>query len=143
MSVLIDIDMPPNCESCPLRMEYDDESFCPFSPEPIDYWLAAGKRSEKCSLVEMSDGQGDLVEKVYDLVDVLDGYYNPNNCETMMLDKALRKSIAVLLKAVDESQLEEMVSASVFRDCRNELCLKCGSYKQAHKGACEGCRWKE
>lgn len=25
--------------------------------------------------------------------------------------------------------------------CRNELCLKCGSYKQAHKGACDGCRW--
>lgn len=36
----------------------------------------------------------------------------------------------------------DVVSASVFRDCRNELCLKCGSYKQSHKGACDGCRWK-
>ena len=26
---------------------------------------------------------------------------------------------------------------------RNELCLKCGKYKQAHKGACNGCRFKE
>ena len=26
--------------------------------------------------------------------------------------------------------------------CRNELCLKCGDYKMAHKGACDGCRWK-
>lgn len=26
--------------------------------------------------------------------------------------------------------------------CRNELCLRCGSYKQAHLGACDGCRWK-
>ena len=27
--------------------------------------------------------------------------------------------------------------------CRNELCLKCGDYKQRHLGACDGCRWKE
>ena len=26
--------------------------------------------------------------------------------------------------------------------CRNELCLKCGSYKNAHLGACEGCWWR-
>lgn len=26
-------------------------------------------------------------------------------------------------------------------DCRNELCLYCGQYKQRHKGACDGCRW--
>ena len=25
---------------------------------------------------------------------------------------------------------------------RNELCLKCGNYKLAHKGACNGCRWR-
>ena len=29
------------------------------------------------------------------------------------------------------------------RDCRNELCLKCGDYKQRHLGACDGCRWRE
>lgn len=23
-----------------------------------------------------------------------------------------------------------------------ELCLKCGQYKQAHNGACDGCRYK-
>ena len=29
------------------------------------------------------------------------------------------------------------------KDCRNELCLKCGSYREAHKGACDGCRWRD
>lgn len=29
------------------------------------------------------------------------------------------------------------------RDLRNELCLKCGDYKRAHLGACDGCRWKD
>lgn len=27
------------------------------------------------------------------------------------------------------------------RDCKNELCLKCGEFKRRHVGACEGCRW--
>lgn len=34
-------------------------------------------------------------------------------------------------------------AAQNFRDCRNELCLKCGEYRQRHLGACDGCRWKE
>lgn len=25
----------------------------------------------------------------------------------------------------------------------NELCLKCGKYKDAHLGACDGCRWRK
>lgn len=27
------------------------------------------------------------------------------------------------------------------KDCRNELCLYCGKYKERHNGACDGCRW--
>lgn len=38
--------------------------------------------------------------------------------------------------AIDELCVE-------LRTCRNELCLKCGDYKLAHKGACDGCRWKD
>ena len=29
------------------------------------------------------------------------------------------------------------------RDCVNELCLKCGDYRNEHLGACNDCRWKE
>ena len=32
---------------------------------------------------------------------------------------------------------------SDLRDCVNELCLKCGNYREEHLGACNGCRWKE
>ena len=28
-------------------------------------------------------------------------------------------------------------------DCRNELCQRCGQYKTAHLGSCDGCRWKK
>ena len=37
----------------------------------------------------------------------------------------------------------DVVPGSDFRDCRNELCLYCGKYKERHLGACDGCRWKE
>jgi len=29
------------------------------------------------------------------------------------------------------------------KDCRNELCLRCGEYRTAHLGSCDGCRWKD
>ena len=29
------------------------------------------------------------------------------------------------------------------RDCRNELCLRCGDYHRKHLGACDGCRWEK
>ena len=28
------------------------------------------------------------------------------------------------------------------RNCRNELCLKCGNYHESYAGACDGCRYR-
>lgn len=28
------------------------------------------------------------------------------------------------------------------KNLRNELCLACGKYKEAHNGICDGCRWE-
>lgn len=47
------------------------------------------------------------------------------------------------LRAVKATPSADVVSGSNFRDCRNELCLKCGEYKRKHLGACDGCRWEE
>ena len=30
-----------------------------------------------------------------------------------------------------------------FKDCVNELCYQCGSYKTEHLGSCDCCRWKK
>ena len=38
--------------------------------------------------------------------------------------------------AVEEEQSE-------LHAMKNELCQYCGKYKQAHEGACDGCRWRE
>lgn len=28
------------------------------------------------------------------------------------------------------------------KQCRNELCLKCGDYRNAHLGVCDDCRYR-
>ena len=38
-------------------------------------------------------------------------------------------------------QLEQ--TKSELAAMRNELCCKCGKYREAHNGACNGCRWKK
>lgn len=38
-----------------------------------------------------------------------------------------------------ETQLKRFQSE--LKDCANELCYQCGSYKHQHEGACDGCRW--
>ena len=42
----------------------------------------------------------------------------------------------VLRQKIERDELQ-----SDFHDCVNELCLKCGSYREEHNGACDGCRW--
>lgn len=50
----------------------------------------------------------------------------------------MSQGLAQFAKAVavkeEQSELHAM---------KNELCQYCGKYKQAHEGACDGCRWRE
>ena len=54
--------------------------------------------------------------------------------------------IAEALKKDDEiGRIQvELAHVKAERDAmRNELCYLCGKYREAHNGACDGCRWKE
>lgn len=51
--------------------------------------------------------------------------------------------IGELLDLVRDLKARIAYLKSELNDCRNELCLKCGNYKQKHLGACDGCRWRE
>lgn len=43
-----------------------------------------------------------------------------------------------------ENILNELHEAkSELAAMRNELCCKCGNYREAHNGACDGCRWEK
>ena len=48
----------------------------------------------------------------------------------------LRMALASACKERDE--LKKELAAM-----RNELCFKCGNYREAHNGACDGCRWRK
>ena len=48
----------------------------------------------------------------------------------------LRMALAAACKERDEAK-------SGLAAMRNELCYLCGKYREAHNGACDGCRWKE
>jgi uncharacterized protein YlxW (UPF0749 family) len=48
-----------------------------------------------------------------------------------------------LADLIESLQAELTTSQRMAQDARNELCLKCGRYREAHNGACDGCRWKE
>ena len=47
----------------------------------------------------------------------------------------LRMALASACKERDEARKE-------LHDAKNELCLFCGNYREAHNGACDGCRWR-
>lgn len=47
------------------------------------------------------------------------------------------------LQDYEVAQAQELERVKAERDAlKNELCYKCGNYKQAHNGWCDSCRWK-
>ena len=48
----------------------------------------------------------------------------------------LRMALASACKERDEARKE-------LAAMRNELCYMCGKYREAHNGACDGCRWRK
>ena len=48
----------------------------------------------------------------------------------------LRMALASACKERDEGRKQ-------LHEAKNELCCKCGNYREAHNGACDGCRWEK
>ena len=59
-------------------------------------------------------------------------------CVCDKFDNNAPKIIADLIDSLTAQLTESQRRA---QDARNELCQKCGRYRDAHKGACDGCRW--
>lgn len=56
---------------------------------------------------------------------------------------ALSAEIEKLRKQLEQTQAERDEIKKELHEAKNELCCKCGNYREAHNGACDGCRWKE
>lgn len=58
----------------------------------------------------------------------------------------MKELIDKLREAAKESFIySDLLSkaADTLLDCRNELCLKCGAYKERYLSPCDHCRWKD
>lgn len=55
----------------------------------------------------------------------------------------LRMALVSACKERDEARKQLHEAKSELSAMRNELCYKCGNYREAHNGACDGCRWEK
>ena len=64
-----------------------------------------------------------------------------------MRDTVLRRDAQIADMSEGLAQFAKAVAVeeeqSELHAMKNELCQYCGKYKQAHEGACDGCRWRE
>ena len=52
-------------------------------------------------------------------------------------------ALAAACKERDEARKKLHEAKSELAAMRNELCYLCGKYREAHNGACDGCRWRK
>ena len=64
-----------------------------------------------------------------------------SECTWDYIDR-LRMALAYTCKERDEARKELHEAKSELTAMRNELCYLCGKYREAHNGACDGCRWE-
>ena len=64
------------------------------------------------------------------------------NCNKIFPEEPCEPSDCTIMQMLRSIPAADVVPGSDFRDCRNELCLYCGKYKERHNGACDGCRWR-
>ena len=85
----------------------------------------------------MEEGSGDVFRKAHE------GENEMNDLKALMerpeccwgyIDE-LRMALASACKERDELKKQ-------LHEAKNELCYLCGKYREAHNGACDGCRWK-
>lgn len=62
-------------------------------------------------------------------------------------DTILRRDAQIAEMSEGMAQFAKAVAVkeeqSELHAMKNELCQHCGKYKNAHEGACDGCRWRE
>lgn len=104
---------------------------CPSFERPARYKCAGAVSGEAADLIENQQRHIDALMKANDsLKDAI--ARRDKQIEDMNQGMAqLAKAVAV---KEEQSELHAM---------KNELCQYCGKYKQAHEGACDGCRWRE
>lgn len=108
--------------------------------------------SQTCAFFKTSDELGDCcTKKNVAAADLIEN--QQRHIEALMkANDSLKDAIARRDKQIEDmkqgmAQLAKAVAVkeeqSELHTMKNELCQYCGKYKQAHEGACDGCKWRE
>ena len=108
--------------------------------------------STTCAFFKTSDELGDCcTKKNVAAADLIEN--QQRHIEALMkANDSLKDAIARRDKQIEDmnqgmAQLAKAVAVkeeqSELHAMKNKLCQYCGKYKQAHEGACDGCRWRE
>ena len=104
---------------------------CPSFERPARYKCAGVVSGEAADLIE---NQQRHIEALMKANESLKGAIARRDKQI----EGMKQGMAQLAKAVavkeEQSELHVM---------KNELCQYCGKYKQAHEGACDGCKWRD
>lgn len=95
------------------------------------YWRLKDYEDTGYTPEEIAKLQGDLIQR---------------NAELLKTREELKEhydSISQLDGANSSLMAANEKLAADRKDLINELCQYCGKYKQAHEGACDGCKWRE
>lgn len=57
-----------------------------------------------------------------------------------LFGKQFDEALDLAIKALEDRPTKEELLKEL-ENCRNELCLKCGAYRESHLGACDDCRY--
>lgn len=95
------------------------------------YWRLKDYEDTGYMPEEIAKQQGDLIQRNAELLEVREGLQSAKNT-------------AEQYAAINETLFDSNMKLGADRKALiNELCQYCGKYKQAHEGACDGCRWKQ
>lgn len=87
---------------------------------------------------EIAKLQGDLIQRNAELLKARGKIKNLHNC-IGQLDSCVDQ-----LDEINRGLMAANEKLGADRKALiNELCQYCGKYKQAHEGACDGCKWRE
>ena len=104
---------------------------CPSFERPARYKCAGVVSGEAADLIENQQRHIEALMKA-----------NAGLRDTVLRRDAqiadMSDGLAQFAKAVAEKEEQSELHAM-----KNELCQYCGKYKQAHEGACDGCKWRE
>lgn len=104
---------------------------CPSFEKPARYKCAGVVSGEAADLIE---NQRRHIEALMKANDALRDTIMRRDAKIEKMSEGLAQFAKAV--AVEEEQSE-------LHATKNELCQYCGKYKQAHEGACDGCRWRD